>query len=57
MAQYAADCAPARTILVEHDITFDLSQQFWAWKTASERRNEISAGAASKLPRGGPWTG
>lgn len=27
MAQYAADCAPARTILVEHDITFDLHQQ------------------------------
>lgn len=27
MAQYAADCAPAHTILVEHDITFDLYQQ------------------------------
>jgi glycosyltransferase involved in cell wall biosynthesis len=27
MAHYAADCAPARTILVEHDITFDLYQQ------------------------------
>jgi glycosyltransferase involved in cell wall biosynthesis len=27
MAQYAADCAPARPILVEHDITFDLYQQ------------------------------
>ena len=27
MAQYAADCAPARAILVEHDITFDLYQQ------------------------------
>jgi GT2 family glycosyltransferase/glycosyltransferase involved in cell wall biosynthesis len=27
MAQYAADCAPARTILVEHDISFDLAQQ------------------------------
>ena len=27
MAQYAADCAPARTILVEHDITFDLYNQ------------------------------
>ena len=24
MAQYAPDCAPARTILVEHDVTFDL---------------------------------
>jgi GT2 family glycosyltransferase/glycosyltransferase involved in cell wall biosynthesis len=27
MAQYAGDCAPAKTILVEHDITFDLYEQ------------------------------
>ncbi len=27
MAQYAVDCAPAKTILVEHDVTFDLYQQ------------------------------
>ncbi len=27
MAQYAADCRPAKTILVEHDITLDLYQQ------------------------------
>jgi GT2 family glycosyltransferase/glycosyltransferase involved in cell wall biosynthesis len=27
MAQYAADCRPAKTILVEHDITFDLHEQ------------------------------
>ena len=27
MAQYADACSPARTILVEHDITFDLAQQ------------------------------
>ncbi len=30
MAQYAADCRPAKTILVEHDITFDLQQQLLA---------------------------
>jgi hypothetical protein len=30
MAQYAADCAPAKTILVEHDITFDLQEQLLA---------------------------
>ena len=30
MAQYAADCAPARTILVEHDVTFDLYSQLAA---------------------------
>ena len=27
LAQYAADCAPAPTILVEHDVTLDLYQQ------------------------------
>jgi len=27
MAQYAPDCAPAKTILVEHDVTLDLYQQ------------------------------
>jgi GT2 family glycosyltransferase/glycosyltransferase involved in cell wall biosynthesis len=30
MAQYAPDCRPAKTILVEHDITFDLQQQLLA---------------------------
>ena len=30
MAQYAADCRPAKTILVEHDITFDLQEQLVA---------------------------
>jgi glycosyltransferase involved in cell wall biosynthesis len=30
MAQYARDCAPAKTLLVEHDITFDLYEQLTA---------------------------
>jgi glycosyltransferase involved in cell wall biosynthesis len=30
MAQYAADCAPAPVILVEHDITYDLHSQLLA---------------------------
>lgn len=30
MAQYAADCAPAHTILVEHDVTYDLYTQMLA---------------------------
>ncbi|MBV9745515.1 MAG: glycosyltransferase [Acidobacteriia bacterium] len=30
MAQYAAACAPAKTVLVEHDVTFDLYQQLLA---------------------------
>ncbi len=29
MAQYARDCGPARTVLVEHDITFDLYDQIY----------------------------
>ncbi len=32
MAQYANACKPARTILVEHDITFDLARQLLATK-------------------------
>lgn len=30
MAQYAPECAPARTLLVEHDITYDLYAQMLA---------------------------
>jgi GT2 family glycosyltransferase/glycosyltransferase involved in cell wall biosynthesis len=30
MAQYAAACVPAKTLLIEHDITFDLQQQLLA---------------------------
>jgi GT2 family glycosyltransferase/glycosyltransferase involved in cell wall biosynthesis len=30
MAQYASSCAPAKTILVEHDITWDLQEQLLA---------------------------
>jgi GT2 family glycosyltransferase/glycosyltransferase involved in cell wall biosynthesis len=33
MAQYASACRPARAILVEHDITFDLQQQLLATST------------------------
>lgn len=40
MAQYAADCHPARTVLVEHDITLDLYEQLHAmhpdWETARQ---------------------
>lgn len=42
MAQYAEACSPARTILVEHDVTFDLQQQLLA--TGAEtglRRHEL----------------
>ncbi|HEY1494700.1 MAG TPA: glycosyltransferase [Candidatus Solibacter sp.] len=41
LAQYAADCAPARTILVEHDITFDLYQQLLDIQESSALRREV----------------
>ncbi len=40
MAQYAADCAGARTVLVEHDITFDLTQQMLRLADTAELRRE-----------------
>ncbi|HUQ90419.1 MAG TPA: glycosyltransferase [Bryobacteraceae bacterium] len=40
MAQYAADCAPARTVLVEHDITFDLQEQLLAQSEDWETRRQ-----------------
>ena len=42
MAQYAADCAPARTILVEHDITFDLYQQLLGIQESAALRREVA---------------
>ncbi len=52
MAQYAGACSPARTILVEHDITLDLQEQLLArnpadWELARQlerwRRFETAA--------------
>jgi len=40
MAIYASDCAPAKTILVEHDITFDLYAQMLAQKEDWETRRQ-----------------
>jgi GT2 family glycosyltransferase/glycosyltransferase involved in cell wall biosynthesis len=42
MAQYAADCAPAKTILVEHDITFDLYQQMLAHDDDWDARRQLA---------------
>jgi GT2 family glycosyltransferase/glycosyltransferase involved in cell wall biosynthesis len=41
MAQYAADCAPARTILVEHDVTLDLYTQLLALDDDWELRRQL----------------
>ena len=41
MAQYAEDCAPARTILVEHDITFDLYTQLLALDDDWDLRRQL----------------
>jgi len=40
MAQYSADCAPARTILVEHDITLDLYAQLLQQREDWETRRQ-----------------
>ena len=41
MAAYAGDCAVAKTILVEHDITFDLYAQMLAQKEDWETRRQF----------------
>ena len=50
MAQYAPDCAPARTILVEHDITYDLYAQMLAQVSRIGRR-AASTNAGSRFER------
>jgi GT2 family glycosyltransferase/glycosyltransferase involved in cell wall biosynthesis len=40
MAQYVPDCAPARTILVEHDITYDLYAQMVSRSEDWENRRQ-----------------
>ncbi len=42
MAQYARDCHPAKTILVEHDITFDLHQQLNKTNPGWEARQQLA---------------
>ena len=41
MAQYAADCAPAKTVLVEHDVTLDLHLQLLAQAEDWELRRQL----------------
>lgn len=41
IAQYAADCVPAKTILVEHDVTFDLYQQLLSQGEDWELRHQL----------------
>ena len=41
MAQYAAGCRPAKTILVEHDVTFDLYRQLLAQGEDWEMRRQL----------------
>jgi len=42
MAQYAVDCAPAKTILVEHDVTLDLYQQLLKQGEDWELRRQLA---------------
>ncbi len=41
MAQYADECAPAKTVLVEHDVTFDLYQQMLLLEDGWELRRQL----------------
>jgi len=41
MAQYAPDCRPAPTLLVEHDITFDLYEQLLRLNEGWELRRQL----------------
>ena len=40
MAQYAGECAPAKTVLVEHDVTFDLHEQMLRFQNTWELRRQ-----------------
>jgi GT2 family glycosyltransferase/glycosyltransferase involved in cell wall biosynthesis len=57
MAQYAADCGPARTILVEHDITLDLYQQLleqgedWELRRQFRRWSQFETAAWTRVDR------
>ncbi|MFB3829810.1 MAG: glycosyltransferase [Bryobacteraceae bacterium] len=57
MAQYAEDCAPARTILVEHDITFELYEQMmrlggdWETRRQLERWRRFEPAAWRRVDR------
>jgi len=42
MGQYAVDCAPARTILVEHDITIDLYEQLARQQPGWEHERQLA---------------
>ena len=42
MAQYADACKPAKTVLVEHDITFDLQQQLLLTKPSLEQERQLA---------------
>lgn len=42
MAQYAADCRPARTVLVEHDVTVDLFEQLMRHSVDRELRRQYA---------------
>jgi GT2 family glycosyltransferase/glycosyltransferase involved in cell wall biosynthesis len=41
MAQYAEDCSPAKAVLVEHDVTFDLYEQLLALGDDWELRRQL----------------
>ena len=57
MAQYADACAPAKTVLVEHDITFDLQEQLLAKTEEAGARWELEGQLAKwRHFERGAWT-
>jgi glycosyltransferase involved in cell wall biosynthesis len=42
MAVYAADCGPAKTVMIEHDITIDLYQQLLETREDWETRRQLN---------------
>ncbi|HBY60661.1 MAG TPA: hypothetical protein DEH78_12620 [Solibacterales bacterium] len=42
MAQYAPDCKPAKTVLVEHDVTLDLYRQLLDQKPSHDLRQQLA---------------
>ena len=56
LAQYAPDCAPARTILVEHDITFDLYEQLLRLDDRWELRRELDLWRKFETAAWRTWT-
>ena len=55
MAAYASQCAPAKTVLIEHDITIDLYQQLLEDRKDPNWPSNSNAGVPSRPRHGAVW--